>query len=230
MEFSKLIEPSPSSRDIHFFTAPGCSVCAGMKTLFLNMQKQQKLDRLKIIDLTQLQTIPAELDIKQVPWLTIGPWVFIGQMTLGEVQSWTQKKADNQGMEDYIKWQFRKGQLHAVEIATRLFPQVLTYMIPMMLDENTLLQTRIGIMAILESYENTETLKKLYPEIAAGMTHSDFRVRVDICQMLMMSDAESSKKDLQILSHDENPEVREAAKDALVELGEIPHYSSSQVH
>lgn len=215
---------------IHLYTAPGCSICTVMKKMLEQLLTRQKIKHFLVTDISKSPEIVEKTGVKSVPWIELGQWVFIGQQTEGEILHWLGKRVDQQGIEDYFTWQMRRGQLNAAEISLKLHPDMLHNLLDLMSRQETGLPTRIGIMALLEGFQGRDELKKLYPQISTGLQHEDARIRVDFCQILVLSGHEHCRTDLLLLTQDEHPEVQETATDALIEMGEIPHQVSFAKH
>lgn len=215
---------------ITVFTTPQCPVCHNLITLLSQLKEKGLIDKVSVIDIANNSKVAEKYKFKSVPWLTIDHLFFHGEMLQSEILHWHHKLSEEKYIEDYIIWQLRKGQLPAVEMTLKHNPMYLSDIIKLLLNDKILLTTRIGIMAILESFEGSQHLHDLYPLMKQGMTHPDFRIRADVCQLLEMSSHPKAFADLVILSQDSHKDVRESATDALIDLGELEEYASGTLH
>ena len=216
--------------DIIIYSAPNCSFCHIMIQYLKQLHSNKKITSYTVIDISQKPEEAEKLNIKTVPFLIIKSRVFIGQMTVNEIIHWYAKDESDQGNSDYFNWQLNKGELLATESTLKLNPELLEHAIQLLLDSGTQLSVKIGLMALIESYEGTPLLQAHLPIIKANIRHEDHRIRTDVTELLLLTQHTDAIEPLTKLCKDEHTEVSSAAKDALDELKEATTIKSNTLH
>jgi HEAT repeat protein len=124
-------------------------------------------------------------------------------------------------MSGYLAHLLKDGDLTTAENLLAAQPQHLPALLPLLEDETSPLQVRIGVSALLEGFEGSDALRRLLPQLIALSAHPDHRLRSDACHLLGLSHDEGAREALQRCQHDDHPEVREIADEALSSLRHV---------
>ncbi len=199
-------------------TAPGCPHCPGVKAALEKLHAEGLLDGLEVVDISVQPERAAELGVRSVPWLQLGDFILTGAQSPQQLRQWTERAADPAGMSGYLAHLLKGGELGEAERLLAAQPQHLPALLPLLEDEESPIQVRLGVSAILEGYEGSEQLCALLPQLITLSEHDDHRLRSDACHLLGLSHDEGARQALQRCSEDEHAEVREIAQEALQEL------------
>jgi HEAT repeat protein len=82
------------------------------------------------------------------------------------------------------------------------------------------MHVRIGVSALLEGLEGSDTLKGLVPELARLSQHASHQVRSDACHLLGLTHSPDALEALRSRLEDGHPEVREIAGESIEALTE----------
>jgi glutaredoxin len=211
---------SPTAPHALLFTAPGCPHCPGVKRALENLQQEGVIGELQVISITEQPAQAAELGIRSVPWLRLGEFILTGAQTPQQLRQWAQRAADPAGMSGYLAHLLKEGGLSEAEQLLTAQPQHLPALLELLLDEASPIQVRLGVSAILEGFEGSEALRSLLPQLIKLSGHTDHRLRSDACHFLGLSHDAGARQALLHCQHDDHPEVREIAKEALL----LPDY------
>lgn len=211
---------SKSSHSIHarLFTAPGCPHCNGVKNLLEQLLQEESIGTMEIVDISRQADLAQELGIKSVPWLEMGPLIFVGEQKLQELREWVLRLSKPEAMVDYYQQRLTDGDLNLAEQTLQRNPQTLPALLTLIVRDELPLQVRIGIIALFEGFAGKAALQALIPELAQLLAHADYRIRIDIAHLLELTESEDAIAPLKLLLQDENAEVREIASEALEEL------------
>jgi glutaredoxin len=199
-------------------TAPGCPHCPGVKRALDVLQQEGVISALEVVDISTHPERAAELGVRSVPWLQLGDFVLTGAQTPQQLRQWAERAGDPDAMSSYLAQLLKEGELGEVEKLLAAQPQHLAALLPLLEDEESPIQVRLGVGAILEELEGSEVLRKLLPRLIALSEHPDHRLRSDACHYLGLSHDEEAREALLRCSRDEHPEVREIAEEALLSL------------
>jgi len=201
--------------DITIYSAPCCTFCHAMIKILEQLKSNEKIPLFNNIDISQNPEIAEKLHIRTVPFISIKGRIFIGKMTTAEIAHWYLKEDNTQGHADYFNWQLNKGEMKATESTLLLSPQLLTQAIKLLLDSETSLTVKIGLMALIEGFENTDQLRDCFSIIKQNSEHNDHRIRTDVTELILLSQHKDAKNVLTKMTLDDHPDVSEAALDAL---------------
>ncbi len=197
------------------FTAPGCPHCPGVKATLEKLLAEGVITSLKVLSVVDEQARAAELGVRSVPWLQLGEFVLTGAQTPQELRQWAERAADPRGMSGYLEHLLANGELSEAEALLQRQPQHLDALLSLLGTPDTPIQVRLGIGAILESMEDTDTLRTLLPALVRFSANGDHRVRSDACHYLGLTHSKDALPALRIRLEDDHPEVREIAADAI---------------
>ncbi len=200
------------------FTAPGCPHCPGVKAALEKLQQEGVIAVLEVNSISEQAEMAAELGVRSVPWLRLGEFILTGAQTPQQLRQWAERAADPAGMSGYLAHLLKDGELATAENLLATQPQHLSALLPLLEDEQSPIQVRLGVSAILEGYEGSDALRSLLPQLITLSQHPDHRLRSDACHFLGLSHDEGGREALQRCTEDDHAEVREIATESLLSL------------
>ncbi len=209
---------SPDSPDAELLLATGCSHCTIVLEGLSQLIKEGLIGQLQITNIASQPQRAQELNVRSVPWARLGPFILEGQHSPNELRKWAQRANSIEGMSEYIAEELKQGNLDKLIKILSHSPQHLRALIPLLENEETEMQVRIGIDAILESIEDKTRLALLIPEFSQLASHKSQRIRTDISYYLALTGSPEAIPVLKKLSEDESEEIRDIAKEGLQRL------------
>jgi hypothetical protein len=180
--------------------------------------KDGSIGALEVVNLERHAERAAQLGVRSVPWVRIGPYVLQGAHTLAELREWAARAQQPSGLRDYIEEQLGAGQLAQVEAMLHMQPENLRAVVPLLASSDTGIQVRLGIDALLEGLAGSEVVKSMFQDFAELSQHDDHRIRADACHYLALTGEAQAERYLEVCLQDTVEEVRESAEEALAEL------------
>ncbi len=211
----------PHSLDAELLLATGCAHCAIVLEGLSQLVKEGLVGHLEITNIAVQAQRAQELNVRSVPWTRLGPFILEGQHSPGELRKWAQRANSIEGMSEYIATELKQGKLDKLIKMMNNAPQQLRALIPLLGDEDTEMQVRIGIDAILESIEDKSHLALLIPEFSPLASHKSPRIRADIGYYLALTESPEAIPVLKKLLQDESKEIQEIAREGLERLNEV---------
>ena len=196
-----------------------CPHCPAVLAGLSELVKKGVISKLEVVNLEQRPGIAAELGVRSVPWVRIGPFELTGLHSTAELQSWAEQAGTEQGMTSYFEQLLGEGEVKRVLAMIARDHGLLHALIGLVRDADAKINARLGAGAVFEEYEGLTELRALIPELAELTRHPDARVRSDACHYLSLTHDDSVAQYIRPLLDDEHPEVREVAEDSLAALG-----------
>lgn len=195
-----------------------CPHCPTVLAGFSDLIKQGLIGRLEIINLEQRPERVAELGVRGVPWMRIGPFELEGLRSPAELKKWAQQAGSETGLADYYTELLSEGQLAKVEASVRKNPAALAALLSLMDDPEAELQVRLGVSAVVEGLTGTPELQSALDKLAALSHSGDARTRNDACYFLGLTRDPRARPVLEERLEDDDAGVRETAAEALEAL------------
>ncbi|ABK43160.1 conserved hypothetical protein [Magnetococcus marinus MC-1] len=199
---------------------PGCPHCSSMLKALNELLEQGELAKLEIYNVHFFPEEAASRGVRSVPWLSLGPFVFSGAMSLGELRHWLAQRRDPKGMALYFDHLFSSGQRQLVETMVRNQPKHLAAFVDLLGDDKVGINTRLGVGVVLEELQDSGLAQTITQGLCRLTEHRDPRIRGDACHYLPLTKDRSAVPYLEARLDDENQDVREIAREALDELDE----------
>ena len=154
-------EPAANtSPDALFLLGTHCPHCPGMLQGLANLVKAGTLGTLKVVNIEQRIDIARELGVRSVPWVRIGSFELEGLHSEQELREWALKAGTDSGMTDWLNDLLSSGNISKPLERVRSDPETMDALLELFTDPDTQLNTRIGISAIMEDLEGTDTLQR----------------------------------------------------------------------
>jgi thioredoxin-like negative regulator of GroEL len=209
-------EPAANtSPDALFLLGTHCPHCPGMLQGLANLVKAGTLGTLKVVNIEQRLDIARELGVRSVPWVRIGSFELEGLHSEQELREWALKAGTDSGMTDWLNDLLSSGNISKPLERVRSDPETMDALLELFTDPDTQLNTRIGISAIMEDLEGTDTLQAAVDRLGKLTHHQDARIRGDACHYLALAGTPEANDYIRPLLDDPDSGVREVARESL---------------
>ena len=211
-------QKNPKSSTVLMLMGTQCTYCGPMMQILAEIMKAGQLSDLRIINIEADPQLAADLGVRSVPWLQIGPFELLGSRSKQEIIQWLERAGSFDGMSDYIEEVLLEGNIKAVEKLLQRYPKALENVIDLMADPEAKINVRLGVGVIIEELAESESFKAVIPRLIEYLSAQDARIRGDACHYLSLTKDRAYIAEIKKLLTDESEEVREIAQDSLDEL------------
>jgi len=195
-----------------------CAYCGPMMQSLTELMKAGKAAELRIVNIEENPALAADLGVRTVPWLQIGPFELAGARSKQELQLWLKRASSFEGINEYLEEILSEGNIDAANKLLQRHPGVLQNIIEIMADAEAKINVRLGVGVIIEDRAETEEFKKVIPRLIEYLSDDDARIRSDACHYLSLTKDSAYIADIEKLLADESEEVRDIAQESLDEL------------
>lgn len=211
------MDTSPAP-DAKLLIAPGCAHCPAVLQHLSSLLKENMLGKLEVINIHQHPEIAQQLNVRSVPWLQLGEFTLSGAYSLSELRDYASFTSSESGITRYIEKQLAEGQLAGLIEEIKHHPHWLNAVLPLLMDDDTSMQVRLGIDSVIESLAGSDALHNLVDELGRLSQEVHTSRLADIIHYLGLT--HNPKATTYIKTHEvhENPDIREACHDALEEI------------
>lgn len=214
---------SPTS--VELFVATGCSHCPLVLNELSEQLKKGAIAELKIINIAVDNTRADELNIRSVPWFSLANshsfMIFSGNYSAKEIQHGLKTAKSSEGMKNYIEEFLSKGELMTITQAINIQPSVLSSVIAMLGDEETSMDIRIGLDVLIEQFSTTNILQNHTNELKKIALSDMPRLQIDALHYIALTGDVKNKIFLQDQIENSNPQIKEAALEAIETLNDL---------
>ena len=210
---------TPASRpDALLLTGKHCPYCPTVLRGLQALQADGVIGKLETVVIEDQPERAAELGVRSVPWVRIGPFELAGLRSEQELRSWAEKAGTEAGMAGYLDELLSGGNIDKGMALVRDNPGTLHALLLLLADPDTQLNTRIGISVIMESLENSARLQAIVDQLGELARHAEASVRGDACHYLALSGSSAAIPYITPLLEDEDAGIREVAEESLEQL------------
>ncbi|MEW5788743.1 MAG: HEAT repeat domain-containing protein [Pseudomonadota bacterium] len=209
---------SSTPPDALLFLSGQCPHCPAVLAGLGELLKRGLLGRLEAVNLEAQPGAAADLGVRAVPWLRLGPYVLSGTRNPAELETWARRAADPAAMADAFHDYLKQGNAARVLIMVGEDPARLAHLLPILANPDASLNVRLGAGMVLEEHAGSPALAALLPGLADLVLNADARVRADAAHVLGLTRAAAARPELERLLGDADAEVREIAADGLASL------------
>lgn len=197
-----------------------CSHCHALEKLLRERLNSGELAALNIINIEQSPQVAQQYDVRSVPWLKLGSFIFDEVLTPTVLDNWIECIKEGGGQVEYISYLLEHGNLaNAIEwIEKEHFS--LNVIIPLLASSETKLNVRIGIGAIIEHFEGTALIKTITADLIGLLQNANSTIKIDACHYLSLTRSNDAIEPLKAMLGDEDPQVREVAQESIEALQE----------
>ena len=115
---------------------------------------------LETVNVDEQPEIAAELNVRTVPWVRIGPFELEGLRSEQELKEWAHKAGSAEGLAAYLDELLSTGKIDKALGMVRKDPASLDALLALFSDTETQINTRIGISAIIDDLEGSAVRPK----------------------------------------------------------------------
>ena len=207
------------------FVATGCSHCPIVLNELSEQLKKGQLSSLKVTNIAVDNDRATELGIRSVPWFSLANensfMIFSGDHTPKEIQKWLTASHSKKGMQEYIEEYLTNGQLMSITQAIQIKPEMFKHIIAMLEDDETSMNIRIGLDALIENFSRSEILKQQTTSLKKIASSNNIRLQIDALHYIALTGDTENKVFLEEMTRHENKQVKEAAIEALETLNDL---------
>jgi len=210
---------------VELFVATGCSHCPIVLNELSEQLKKGTIASLKITNIAVDNERAAQLNIRSVPWFSVKHdssfMIFSGSHTPKEIRQLISTAQTEKGMQDYIEDALSKGQLNTVIQAIEIEPASFAAIISMLEDEDTSMEVRIGLDALIESFASSEVLKVNVDAFKKIANSNNLRLQIDALHYIALAAEPENGSFIKKFTQHEDPQLKEAAVEALETLNDL---------
>ncbi|OGI37930.1 MAG: hypothetical protein A2140_01655 [Candidatus Muproteobacteria bacterium RBG_16_62_13] len=199
----------------------GCPHCPTVLSGLAELVKQGLIGKLEVVNLSVQPELGEALDVRSVPWLRVGPFELEGLRSLAELRQWATRAGTPRGMADYFGELLGDGQLDKVLSLVRRDTHLLDALLLLLEDEDTELQVRVGIGAVMESFQGEEPLARLIDPLARLTHNRNAHIRGDAAHYLGLTRNARAIPHVESLVNDPEAQVRDIASESLESLRRV---------
>lgn len=197
-----------------------CPHCYALEKLLQDRMARAMLEELEVINIEQSPEIAQQYGIRSVPWLRLGGFAFDEALMPAELDKWIELATHDNGLSRYIVHLLEHGKLaKAIEWIEKNSVS-LKAVVSILIDPDTKINVRVGIGAILEHFENTDTIREILPDLVSLLQESSATVRTDVCHYLSLTHDRKAIEPLKGMLEDQDLQVRQVAKESIEVLME----------
>lgn len=198
--------------------ASGCIHCPAVLAALAEMLKKGEISRLEASNIAVAPEAASAVGARSVPWTRIGDFILHGVQTPSELSRWAALAAAGAGRGDYLTELLQHQRLDEAIAYAGDLPDAAHVLAGMISDLETPMAVRIGVGALFEELLPNGRLHDAVTALAPLTHHTDSQVRADAAHYLGLSGDPKAVASLQPLTQDGNADVREIAKESLLEL------------
>ena len=195
-----------------------CPWCPKVLASLQELLADGTIASLETVVIEEQPEVAAELGVRTVPWVRIGPFELEGMRSTAELRDWAEKAVTEHGVSDWLDELLSSGQIKKVEQLIKQQPDTLADLITLFARSETGINSRIGISAIIEDLEGSELLQSQSARLVELLGHTDANIRADGCHFLAMTGLPTAQAAIEPMLGDADADVRAMAKDSLEHL------------
>ncbi|MGB5259858.1 MAG: thioredoxin family protein [Gammaproteobacteria bacterium] len=195
-----------------------CPYCPTVLKALESLQQDGTIDALETVFIEDHPEMAAELGVRSVPWLRLGPYELSGLRSAEELREWAGKAGSLSGMSTYLAELIASGSIDKCLELIRADSYNLKALLHLFTRQDTELNIRIGISAIMESLQGDPVLDTITDDLHELLSHDEPGVRGDACYYLALSGRLYAVEWIRQLLNDSDKNVREIAHDSLEQL------------
>lgn len=197
-----------------------CPHCHALETLLQERMTSGLLGKLEVINIEQTPEVAQQYGVRSVPWLQLDEFIFDETLTPTELDRWIGHAKEGSGQSAYIAYLLDHGKMvKAIEWIEKGHA-TLQAVIQAFADPDAKMNVRIGIGAILEHFEDTDSMRKVIPDLVALLGDDNSVIRIDVCHYLSLTHSKDVIEPLKQMLLDEDLQVQEVARESIATLSE----------
>jgi hypothetical protein len=212
-------DESKSPPDAMMLKGTHCPFCPRVQQSLQELHESGHIGKLEILNIEENQEVAKELGVRTVPWVRIGPYELDGLRSTAEFREWADKAGSTAGLSKWLEELLGSGRIAEASELVSAGQSGMEALLDLFADEDTQLNTRIGISAIMEDLQGSKALRQNLERLGELTRHADAHIRGDACHYLALSGDARAAVWIRPLLEDADAGVREIASDSLEVLG-----------
>jgi len=192
-----------------------CPYCPTVLKALESLQQDGTIGALETAFIEDHPGMAEEFGVRSVPWLRLGPYELSGLRSAEELREWAGKAGSLTGMSTYLAELIASGSIDKCLELIRADSNNLKALLQLFTRQDTELNIRIGISAIMESLQGHPVLGTITDDLHKLLSHDEPAVRGDACYYLALSGHHDAVEWIRQLLNDSDRNVREIAHDSL---------------
>jgi glutaredoxin len=199
-----------------------CPHCHMLETLLQERLSNGVLGELSVINIEQSPDVAQKKGVRSVPWLQLGNFLFDEALTPIDLDRWIEHAKEGDGQANFIAYLLERGKLvKAIEWIDQ-GNTTLEAVVPLLVDTDAKINVRVGVGAILEHFEDTQSIRAIISDLISLLKNENPVVRTDACHYLSLTHSRDAIEPLRAMLEDEDQQVREVASESIEELSKYP--------
>jgi len=218
-----------TSTKIEVMVSPVCPHCPMVVTLVSQLALTSNYVEVTVIDITLFDDFAQRYNIRAVPTLVInGQDQLVGNISEDLLVDKLTSQAPSTFRPDSFKKIVKEGD--AEKLAGMMVADGEVYGGALELLADSDWSVRMGMMVVLEevALRSPDLVQRIYPYLVGLLNHGDANQRGDIAYLLGIIGNASVLESLKVLLSDTNPEVVEAAFEAIQQIQERHQFRKSE--
>ena len=195
-----------------------CPYCPTVLKGLESLQADGSIGKLETVVIEDHPERATELGVRTVPWVRIGPFELEGLRSEQELRDWAEKASSQSGLENYLDELLSSGGIDKGLSLVRDNDAGMAILLSLFENPDTLLNTRIGISAIMEELQNTPQLRDVTGKLGELTRHENVGIRGDACYFLSLTGDIQAIRFIRPLLDDTEDNIREIARESLDSL------------
>ncbi len=195
-----------------------CPYCPTVLSGLSDLVKTGVIGRLEVVNIGERPEIAAELGVRTVPWVKLGPYTLEGMRSPAELRQWAERAGTPEGLAEYFHEILKSGELAKVSTLAGQDDAALDALLRLLGDADTELTVRIGVNAVFEGLEGNELLQRAVLPLIELAGHRDAHIRGDAAHLLSLTHDPRARPALEKLLKDEVADIREIASEGIERL------------
>lgn len=197
-----------------------CPHCHRLETLLREREEKGELGNLDTINIEQSPDTAQQYNVRSVPWLRLGPFVFDEALASAELDRWIREVKQGRGQSRYIAYLLGRGRLNQAIEWLENGHGSLDAVIRIIADADAKINVRVGVGAILEHFENTDVIRAIISDLVLLLHDRNPTIRTDAAHYLSLTHSREVIASLKAMLEDENEEVRQVAAESIEALNQ----------
>ena len=201
--------------DVILAITPTCPHCPNVMQTLNELVKQGEVGSIQVVNIAVENGFAQDNQIRSVPWLKIGTFILTGVQSKQTILDWVKKAHSAEGTQAYLVETLSGGELETTIQMLQQHPEAIEDFLPLIEDEETNINVRLGMAAIIETLEDQDILQRLVPGLLQLLRHPQARVRGDAAHFLSFMHDKNIIPALQELRGDPDADVRDIVAESL---------------
>lgn len=195
-----------------------CPYCPTVLQALESLKADGTIGKLETLVIEDHPERAAELGVRSVPWVRIGPFELAGLRSEQELRDWAGKAGTRAGLESYLDELLSSGGIGQGLALVRDNDAGMDALLSLFANPDTQLNSRIGISAIVEALQDSTRLRNAIETLGEIISNDNAGIRGDASHYLSLTGDKRAIRLIRPLLDDPEASVREIAQESLDSL------------